>query len=297
VADQRWTLSPDQRLTAFVAGIHPRTLVAYMSGAPLSRSQARKLHALPATRLTAAACGLAVASPSGLAPAAFGLAPPASGLPPAAFGLTPAKQTRIQTLLDTHALYRDLGSLRAVATRLGITRQAVHQRLLRGAALGLFPYTVHAAPRRAPLPPIARDTLLAEYAQLRSLRRLAAAHDLSASRLRRLLASLGIDRTALHAAALRGRQAQCLAEYRASSDGHLPSSYELAATTAGRNLLARITRAWTGFRAFRATNGIAICRTANPQRTRTSDPPRGKRTTTRPQKGSRQRDPTHDAPH
>jgi hypothetical protein len=289
VADQRWTLSPDQRLTAFVAGIHPRTLVAYMSGAPLSRSQARKLHALPATRLTAAGPRLPLAA-FGLAPAAFGLAPPT-------FGLTPAKQTRIQTLLDTHALYRDLGSLRAVSTRLGITRQAVHQRLLRGAALGLFPYTVHAAPRRAPLPPIARDTLLAEYAQLRSLRRLAAAHDLSKSRLRRLLASLGLDRTALHAAALRGRQAQCLAEYRASSDGHLPSSYALAATRAGRNLLARITRAWTGFRAFRATNGIAICRTANPQRTRTSDPPRGKRTTTRPQEGSRQRDPTHDAPH
>lgn len=164
----------------------------------------------------------------------------------------PRRQTTVERMLEVNRIYRELGTLQAVADRIGLSRERVRQLLSKGADIGLFEYR----PFKQPL--LSKEKILSDYRRFLKLNMVAKVNKISLPYLQQLRSVHKIKGEELAAVRTAGWRLQCIDTYNsiARELGHYPTTTELQKMKKGRYLQAKIRKLWGSFGAFRKTLGI-----------------------------------------
>jgi hypothetical protein len=158
----------------------------------------------------------------------------------------------VERLRNIQQLYKQLGTLKAVGERMGLTRARVQQLITKGSKIGLFEYN----PREYPF--IAKEKLIDDYKRTLSLTGIARLNKISTAYLHKLFTAYSITGGDLVDYRLEARRARCIEQFGTIVDdiGHHPNSTELQRTGKGRSLYNRIVRYWGSIDNFRTQLNI-----------------------------------------
>jgi transcriptional regulator with XRE-family HTH domain len=166
--------------------------------------------------------------------------------------LSAAPSAAVERLRNIHHLYQQLGTLKAVGERMGLTRARIQQLLSKGSKIGLFEYN----PREYPF--ITKEKLIDDCKKTLSLSRIARLNKFSTAYLQKLFTAYSITEEDLADYRLEVRRARCIEQFRSIAEdiGHHPNSTELQRNGKGRSLYNRITRYWRSIDNFRTQLNI-----------------------------------------
>lgn len=160
--------------------------------------------------------------------------------------------TRIAKLTKCYEMYRDLGTLQAVANELGITRERVRQLLVKGTKLNLFKYTAREYPY------ISQEKILEDYRSCLSKTKVARMNKVSLPYFNTLLLAYSLDDGTLNEIKLNTKKNECIRMYQEFEKqiGRALSTTDLQNIPKYRALYSRICRYWGNIEKFRTDNSI-----------------------------------------
>jgi len=161
---------------------------------------------------------------------------------------------KIARLLEVYQLYREKGTLRKVATHLGVSHNRVRALLFQGANLGLFKYS----PRD--FSGITREKIVADFMALGSLKQVAKTNKISAATLSNILQKERISTSEIRQFRIERLRKKCIEDFKSYSEslGHFPTSTELQCTKKGKVIYETIFQCWRSINNFRRELKIPI---------------------------------------